>query len=118
MKLKTLAIAVAVASMPFAARADLKIGGDFTVGYFGDTAGNKTFTENGSEINFDASETVGQLTYFGHTELDFQGSQNGGTQAKMEETRVGVKGGFGSVTMGETDNGCDATDELSGHPQS
>ena len=112
MKLKTLAIAIALGAMPFAAQADYKVGGDFTVGYFGDASGDNELMENGSEINFDASEKVGGTTFYGHVEVDFQGT---GNAAQFQEVRVGAKGAWGDFSMGETDNGCDATD-VGGYP--
>lgn len=112
MKLKTLAIAIAMGAMPFAAQADYKVSGDFTVGYFGDAAGDKELKESGSEINFDASEKVGGTTFYGHVEMDMGGT---GNTANFEEIRVGAKGAWGDLSMGETDNGCDATD-VGGYP--
>ena len=47
MKLKTLAIAVAVASMPFAAQADLKISGDIGVGYMQSKGNKNAVDDNG-----------------------------------------------------------------------
>ena len=47
MKLKTLAIAIALGAMPFAAQADFKVTGDFSVGYFGDADGTKELREQG-----------------------------------------------------------------------
>ncbi|PID46865.1 MAG: hypothetical protein CSB47_01915 [Proteobacteria bacterium] len=107
MKLKTLAIAIAMGAVPFAAQADLKIGGDITVGYFNMNGTAGEVRENGSEINIDASQKVGGTTFYGHTELDFQGT---GSAAEFEEVRVGAKGRWGEFILGETDNGCDATD--------
>lgn len=104
MKMKTLAIAIALGAMPFAAQADLKISGDFGVGYFGDATGNNEMEEYGSEINFDATEKVGGTTFYGHTELDINGS---GNTARFEEVRVGAKGAWGDLTLGDIGNACD-----------
>lgn len=127
MKLKTLAIAVAVASVPFAAQADFAVSGDVSVGYFKSIDGSDRFGGNGSEVIFDASEKVGDLTYFGHFEVNVAGATvNSSTnvegdsneasrvtlagQLSSDDMYVGVKGAFGSVQLGDTDNGCDATD--------
>jgi hypothetical protein len=127
MKLKTLAIAVAVASVPFAAQADFAVSGDVSIGYFKDGDNTDRFGANGSEVIFDASEKVGNLTYFGHFEVNVAGSSVDSTtnvegdsaeesritlagQLSSDDMYVGVKGAFGQVTIGDTDNGCDATD--------
>ena len=110
MKLRTLAIAVAMASVSVAAQADLKISGDFGVGYMkGQAAGaDASIGEWGSEINLDASEKVGGVTYMGHMELDVNGLD--GTSLRVDEVRVGAKGGFGEVWVGHVDNGCNQLD--------
>ena len=129
MKLKTLAIAIALGAMPFAAQADFKVSGDFSVGYFGDADGTKELREQGSEVNFDASEKVGGTTFYGHAEFDFNGSGSFSYQdpdeptelktvadtLTIQEVRVGAKGAWGDFAMGEADNGCDATD-VGGYP--
>lgn len=112
MKLKTLAIAIAVSSVSFTAQADLKISGDFGVGYFQSSSGDNEMKESGSEINFDAAEKVGGTTYFGHVELDMDGT---GNTAEFEEIRVGAKGAWGEIRAGEADNGCDWLD-VGGYP--
>jgi len=129
MKLKTLAIAIAVASVPFAAQAELtsdfKVSGDVAVGYFDNGAGDTRFGGNGSEMILDAFEKVGGLTYFGHFEVNVAGAtvlsnnivegsndvvvtQPG--QLRSDDMYVGVKGGFGTIKIGDTDNGCDTVD--------
>ncbi|MEZ5537225.1 MAG: porin [Thiolinea sp.] len=109
MKLQVLAVAVAASfAFPLAAQAELNISGDVTVAY--DSAlngGDGAISENGSEINFDGSSEVGGVTYMGHAELDFQGSR---TSPKFEEVRVGAKGGFGEVWLGDVDNAVDQFD--------
>jgi len=107
MKLKTLAIAIAAAAMPFAAQAELKVGGDIGVAYQQNSAGVKSFDESGSEINVDASHKVGGTTFYGHTEIDFGGT---GNTAAFQEVRVGAKGAFGEVILGDADNACDQLD--------
>jgi len=99
MKLKTLAMAVAVASVPFAAQADLKISGDVGVGYFSSSEKVQQF---GSEVNFDASEKFGNNTYYGHAELE--------TTGNVDEIRVGAKGGWGEIILGDADNACNQLD--------
>lgn len=117
MKLRTLAIAVAMASVATAAQADLKISGDIGVGYFKSGAADGAIMESGSEINFDASETVGAVTYYGHLEADVQGDTftltdsgadtSAGSNVAFEELRVGAKGAFGDIRFGHLgDNGC------------
>ena len=110
MKLKTLAIAVAMAAVPFAAQADVTISGDIGVGYMkSQAAGSEgAIVEWGSEVNFDASEKVGGVTYMGHMELDVNGLD--GSSLRVDEVRVGAKGGFGEVWVGHADNGCDQLD--------
>ena len=125
MKLRTLAVAVAMASVPFAAQAQFKVSGDVAVGYFDNGAGNTRFGGNGSEMILDAFEKVGGLTYFGHFEVNVAGatvqSNNivEGTnqvvvtppgQLQSDDMYVGVKGGFGTIKIGDTDNGCDTVD--------
>ena len=98
MKLRTLAIAVAMASVPFAAQADVTVSGDIGVGYM---TSSETIGEFGSEINFDASHTTNGLTYYGHAELEMDGSA-------IDELRVGVKSDrIGDIRFGHLgDNGC------------
>lgn len=116
MKLKTLAIAIMAATAPLMAQADVTISGDIGVGYMvsrGDKTdatklSTKSFGEWGSEINFDASDKVGGITYMGHMELDI--NSIGGNDLRMDEVRVGAKGGFGEIWGGDVDNGCNQLD--------
>lgn len=105
MKLRTLAIAVAMASVPFAAQADLKISGDVTVKY--QDNGTKTFSEGGTEVIFSASEKVGGLTIGGTATANLNST---GDTVTTDDVNVYISGGFGKVTMGDTDNGCDTVD--------
>ncbi|RVU85376.1 porin [Leucothrix sargassi] len=109
MKLKTLAIAVAMASVPFAAQADLDIGGDVTVGYFGNSVGDNELLSIGSELTLSADEKVGQITYFGSVTANFDDALLGGGIG-TDDLYVGLRGNFGEVRLGDTDNGCDAVD--------
>jgi hypothetical protein len=109
MKLQVLAAAVAASlAFPMAALADnhegLKVSGDITVAY---DSVSESIDENGSEINFDGMSEVNGVTYMGHAELDFQGN---GNSPEIQEARVGAKGGFGEVWLGEVDNACDQYD--------
>jgi hypothetical protein len=115
MKFKTLAIAIAAATVSTAAMADghmgapeFKISGDVTVGFF-DIGGEKSFGGNDSELNFNASQTVGGITYFGSMTAMVDDSIDG-KNIRSDDMYVGFKGGFGEVRMGDTDNGCDAVD--------
>ena len=129
MKLRTLAIAVAMASVPFAAQAQFTVGGDVTVSYFDDGDGETGFGGKGTEVTFDAFEEVNGLTYFGHFEVNVAdqvieslasvdsgagGGEDqivtGAGQLSSSDMYVGVRGGFGEVRLGNTDNGCDVTD--------
>lgn len=128
MKLRALAIAVAAASVPFAAQAEFTVSGDVTVGYSHTSTGEETFGGKGSQVNFDASEKVGSLTYFGHFEVAVadqvvestiqvdSGSNDsdeivvGAGELSSSDMYVGVRGAFGEVRAGNTDNACDATD--------
>ena len=112
MKLNTLAIAVAASLVSFSAQADIKIGGDIGVGYFQSSSGDNELKEVGSEINVDGSQKVGGTTYFGHVEMDMDGT---GNTAEFEEIRVGAKGAWGELRLGETDNACDWLD-VGGYP--
>ena len=104
MKLKVLAVAVAASfAFPMAAQAELKIGGDVGIFY----TDSKELQELGSEINFDGSSEIDGVTYYGHMELDVNGT---GNSVRMDEVRVGAKGGFGEVILGEVDNACDQFD--------
>lgn len=116
MKFKTLAIAIAAATVSTAAMADghmgapeFKISGDVTVGFF-DNQGDSYFGSRGSEVIFDASQKVGGLTYFGSMTANVADSQRGGGDISTDDLYVGFKGAFGEVRMGDTDNGCDAVD--------
>ena len=125
MKLTTLAIAVAAASFTMSAQAvDVKFGGDFHVGYksnYGDNYG-KHLQDEGSELSVKISEKSGGLTYFAGVELEFDGGiygadgnnnkiENGVVtekdQLEIDEIRVGVKGDFGTLTLGDVENACD-----------
>ena len=134
MKFKTLAIAIAAATVSTAAMADghmgapeLKISGDVTVGYF-DNGTTTFFGGNGSEVIFNAEQKVGGITYFGSITANFDDSAmnnaitgNGnevltvpddlGGSITTDDQYVGFRGAFGEVRMGDTDNGCDAVDE-------
>ena len=108
MKLKTLAIAIAMGAMPFAAQAEVSIGGDVTVSYQEDgTGGASTFDGSGTEVIFNASEKVGGITYFGTATANLNGTGSG---VEADDVHVGMKGGFGTVKIGDTDNGCDTVD--------
>ncbi|PWQ94454.1 porin [Leucothrix arctica] len=120
MKLTTLAIAIAAASLSFSAQAaDIKFGGDFHVGYkssFGDNNG-KHLQDEGSELWMNISEKAGGLTYFAHVELEFDGGiygddgdNNDGDESddiEIDELQVGVQGKFGKVIFGDIENACD-----------
>lgn len=133
MKLKTLAIAVAMASLPMTASAEkgepvFKFTGDIGVALVQDSAGNTTLNERGSEINIDASQKINGITFMGHTEIELNGSgdsvivgnptdPDGAAlsefqvgSASTDEIRVGATGGFGTVWLGDTDNGCNTQD--------
>jgi hypothetical protein len=123
MKLKLLAIAIVAAATPFAAQAEFTVGGDVGIGYFQHSDGETFFGGHGSEVTFDANQKVGGLTYFGHFEVNVAGATVNDTVDVDDETSftlagtlssddmfVGVKGAFGEVRLGDTDNGCDAVD--------
>ena len=101
MKLRTLAIAVAMASVPFAAQAEFKVGGDVGVGYFKHGDGETFFGGHGSEVTFDASEKVGGLTFFGHFEVNVAGATVS-SRADVED---------GGTDGGGTDAGDNLIDE-------
>jgi len=119
MKLKTLAIAIAAVAvsapaMTMAAEKSnevntptttFNVNGDVGIRYQ-DINGVDAFQSAGSNITFSASETRGGITYFGQADFDFT---NGGNFV-ADDLRVGVKGAFGEIVGGDTDNGCDATD--------
>lgn len=115
MKFKTLAIAIAAATVSTAAMADghmgapeLKISGDVTVGYF-DNGTTTSFGGRGSEVIFNAEQKVGGITYFGSVTANIYDSTSGG-DITTDDQYVGFKGAFGEVRMGDTDNGCDIVD--------
>lgn len=113
MKLKFLAALVAGAfAVPMVAQAagvadTMSIDGDIGVFY---SDSSEEIGEMGSEINFNGSAEVDGVTYMGHMELDVNGT---GNSVRMDEVRVGAKGGFGEVWLGEVDNACDAFDMAS-----
>lgn len=109
MKLKILAAVVAGAFvLPMAAQAEvagtMSIDGDIGVIYSDST---ESIDESGSEINIDGSAEQDGVTYMGHVELDVNGT---GNSLRADEVRVGAKGGFGEVWLGEVDNACDQFD--------
>lgn len=114
MKLKILAAVVAGAFvLPMAVQAGtvadtMSIDGDIGVFYSDST---ESIVELGSEINFDGSSEIDGVTYMGHMELDVNGT--GSSDLRMDEVRVGAKGGFGEVWLGEVDNACDQFDPAS-----
>ncbi|PWQ96658.1 porin [Leucothrix pacifica] len=112
MKLKTLAIAIAMGAMPFAAQAEVSIGGDVTVSYQEDgTGGASTFDGSGTEVIFNASEKVGGITYFGTATANLNATGSAVTATVTpDDVHVGMKGGFGTVKIGDTVNGCDTVD--------
>jgi len=121
MKLRTLAIAVAAATLSMsAAQAEMDISGDVTLGWASnqtatDSNGNavidktNTFGDFGSELTVKGSHKSGGLTYFSGFELDAGTSKSnlGAASLNIEEIHAGVKGAFGQVVFGETDNACD-----------
>ena len=120
MKLTTLAIAIAAASLSFSANAaDIKFGGDFHVGYKSKSSDNngKHLQDEGSELWMNVSEKAGGLTYFGHVELEFDGGIYGedgnnnkdgeNDDVEIDELQVGVRGKFGKVIFGDIENACD-----------
>ena len=108
MKLSIIAIAIAAASMTGAVQAELKVSGDVTVSYQDDgTHGPASFDGAGTEVIFDASEKVGNVTIFGSATANIGGT---GSTVTADDVFVGVKGAFGTVKAGDTDNGCDAVD--------
>lgn len=131
MKLRTLVAAIAVAAVPFAAQAEFTVGGDVTIAYSQDADGETSLGGRGSEVIFNASEEVNGLTWFGTFSVNVAGATvdsvanvegdsgivggQGATvtsagQLRSDDMYVGVKGGFGTIKVGDTDNGCDATD--------
>ncbi len=122
MKFKTLAIAIAAATVSTAAMADghmsapeLKISGDVTVGYFdtnntNPTSNTTSFGGNGSEVIFNAEQKVGNITYFGSVTANIGDDVRGDGNWSTDDQYIGFKGAFGEVRMGDTDNGCDVVD--------
>ena len=109
MKLSTLAFAVAAATLSFAAQADYRLGGDVTVGYFGNADGDNELLGNGTNFTLSADEKMKGLTYFGQVDIDIADSLEGG-DLSSDDMFVGIRGAFGEVRLGDTDNGCDAVD--------
>ena len=107
MKLTKLAIAVAAVTVSMSAQAEVEISGDLNIGYYYnyDKGNNKReFNENYSELNFDAEEEHNGITYMAHFEVDFQGLYD---PVKFEEFRVGAKGKFGEVWIGDVQDACE-----------
>ena len=108
MKLTKLAIAVAAVTVSMSAQAEVEISGDLNIGYYYNyDKGNNTkeFNENYSELNFDAeSEEHNGITYMAHFEVDFQGLYD---PVKIEEVRVGAKGDFGEIWIGDVQDACE-----------
>lgn len=109
MKLSILAIAIAATSMIGAAQADLKVGGDVGLQWGKtDTSNNVTTLEAfGSEVNLDASKKMGGLTGYGHAEIELNSNDADSADITVDELRVGVKGAFGDLTVGDTGSACD-----------
>ncbi len=106
MKLNVLAVAVAASlAFPMAAQADLKISGDIGLAYDSEA---EAFGHEGSELNLDANSQTGSVTYMGHAEVEL--ARDEASDVKIDEIRVGAKGGFGEVWLGDVDNACDQFD--------
>jgi predicted porin len=83
---------------------------DSTVTSTSKDTGRATFNDAGSEIVIDASEQIGAITAYAHTEFDYDGGNNSGTDdssLKVDEVRVGLKGSFGDVQLGDVASACD-----------
>ncbi len=114
MKLKTLAIAIAAASLSVSVQAyELDITGDINVGYFHNSdetgAADRGVQEEGSEINFDVkTDKINGVTFMAHTELDAEGllQRDGVDGLHFEELRVGAKGRFGEIWLGDVQDAC------------
>lgn len=103
MNFKLLATAIAAAFISAPAQAyELKISGDFNIGYFSE---EDEVTEKNSELNFDLkTEKKHGVVFMAHTELDFNGLD---TDPTFEEIRAGAKGNFGEIWFGDQSNACD-----------
>ncbi len=116
MKLKILAAVVAGAFvLPMAVQAGtvadtMSIDGDIGVAYSTGGTASDSFEEFGTEINFDGSAEVDGITYMGHMEFDTNGNSLNDNNIEADEVRVGMKGGFGEVWIGDADNACDQFD--------
>lgn len=109
MKLRILAVAIIAATVSATATADVSLGGMARVQYDNGSEQLKT----AAELNLDASAAANGITYFGHAQMEGAGSLDGnktGHDVTIDDIYVGMKGGFGEVRLGDTDNGCDATD--------
>lgn len=107
MNVTKLAAAIAVVSITASAQAyDLKISGDFNVGYF---SSSEKVEESGSELNFDlTTKPVRGIKFMAHTELDVNGiTTDEGEEPYFDEIRAGMKGHFGEVWFGDQSNACD-----------
>lgn len=103
MKLKILAAAVAASfAFPMAAQAEFKISGDVGSVF---SSKSEAIEIRGTNIDFNGSMEIDGLTYSGNVRL--KGDNSG---ASLDDMRVGVKGGFGEILMGDTDNACDVFD--------
>jgi predicted porin len=69
------------------------------------TLARAKFYDAGSELNIDASEQIGSLTAYAHAELDFTGLNDNGLNT--DEVRVGIKGAFGDLQLGDVASACD-----------
>lgn len=109
MKLKVLALAVTAAvAFPMAAQAEFKISGDVGVGYSKTGSADGVLGQMGTNFTLSGSQEIGGITYFGNLDLDVDGTDS--FRVKGDDWRVGAKGGFGTITLGDTDNACDMFD--------
>jgi len=111
MKLKTSAIAMAVAGIvaaPMAVQADSGFYGSVRIGLqYMDTAGDDdtTVRSYGARFGFKGETDMGNgLSGFGKYEFEYkaQGEQTGNNPINRRHAMVGVKGDFGKIYLGQT----------------
>lgn len=106
-------LALAVISAATMASAEVKLSGDITVALTSKNGSSPVFSEAGSELNIDASQDIGGgNTAYAHVELELDrkpGWAHNGGSIKVDEGRVGIKGSWGDVRLGDTGTGCGYT---------
>ena len=107
---KLLIASTALVAFGGAAAADVALSGRAEMGIFGSTAGGKAQFFTDIDVTFTMSgETDNGLTFGASVDLDEGGAVSNATQNNADDggATIFISGGFGTVTMGDTDGALD-----------